>query len=104
MRIYDPLIWWYRSHSDTACAQGWDLFECTSEDHSPIELQRVDEGATDGSHPFEADVDAWTFVVTRAQAGDIACASALHLLALEAPEEWADIMGYWRVASGLVVV
>jgi len=78
----DPFVDWHRRYGDHADAQGWSLFECTSDDHAPIELQRDDEMAI-----FDNDEQAWRFVVRNAQAGDLACATALHVLAACSPQE-----------------
>lgn len=83
----DPFIDWHRMYGDHADGQGWSLFECTSDDHAPIELQRSDEMAI-----FDDDPQAWRFVVRNAQAGDLACATALHVLAVESPTEHAAII------------
>lgn len=85
----DPLVDWHRIHGDAAHEQGWSLFECTAHDHAPIELQRDDEAAV-----FEDDEGAWKWVVWAAQRGDLACATALHILAVESPDEHAAIMDY----------
>lgn len=85
----DPLVDWHRMYGDAADEQGWSLFECAADDHAPIELQRSDDQAIFGSDPA-----AWEHVVRRAQAGDLACATALHVLAVDSPDEWAAIMDY----------
>ena len=36
---------------------------------------------------FDNDEQAWRFVVRNAQAGDLACATALHVLAACSPQE-----------------
>lgn len=87
----DPLVDWHRIHGDAAHEQGWSLFECTARDHAPIELQR-----DDGLAYFVSDEAAWIFVVAAAQRGDLACATALHVLASESPREHADIMNATR--------
>lgn len=105
MSYYDPLCDWEDAHHATAQRQGWGLFETfsrvvcavrsrhlvVSDGHPPIELQRDDD-----LDLFDNDEGAWLHVVRTAQAGDIACASALHLLAVESPDEHHAIMDHWR--------
>lgn len=91
MSYYDPLCDWEDAHHATAQRQGWGLFETLSDGHPPIELQRDDD-----LDLFDNDEGAWLHVVRTAQAGDIACASALHLLAVESPDEHHAIMDHRR--------
>lgn len=85
----DPFVDWYRRYGDRATDQGWGLFECNSDGHPPIELQRDDEMAI-----FDDDSQAWRFVMRNAQAGDLACATALHVLAACSPPEHALIVAH----------
>lgn len=87
----DPLVDWWRLYGDAAEAQGWSLFECSGDGRPPIELERVDEMGI-----FDDDQQAWRFVVRNAQAGDLACATALHVLARESPTEHAAIIAHHR--------
>lgn len=87
----DALLQWEDVYGDEADRQGWGLFECSDHNHAPIELQTVDEYEV-----FKTDEAAWSWVVTAAQRGDLACATALHVLAAEAPEEHANIMYHTR--------
>lgn len=89
---------WFRSiHADEYPLESrkWDLFECAGSDHPPIELQRIDAYTVEEGG-FESDPDAWEHVVRSAQRGDITCAAALHLLAVESPDEHHAIMDHRR--------
>lgn len=87
MTRFDPLLAWTETHGTTAWEQGWGLFEPIGPNHWPIELQADDELMV-----FERDLDAWHYVVRSAAAGDVACASALHLLHAESRGEWSTII------------
>ena len=89
LEVFDPLLSWDATHGQRAYDQGWGLFTTLDADHSPIELQR-----DDGMGIFDSDEQAWRFVVRNAQAGDLACATALHVLAVESPAEHAAIIAH----------
>lgn len=84
---HDPLLEWEMTHGQRAYAQGWGLFECESASHPPVELQ-----CDDGMSIFDNDAQAWRFVLRNARAGDLACATALHVLAVISPTEHAAIL------------
>ena len=85
--VFDPLLSWEAAHGQRAYDQGWGLFTTLDADHSPVELQ-----CDDGMSIFDTDAQAWRFVLRNARAGDLACATALHVLAVISPDEHAAIL------------
>lgn len=87
VEVFGTLIEWEITHGQRAQDQGWGLFECDDLRHPPVELQ-----CDDGMGIFDTDEQAWRFVVRNARAGDLACATALHVLAVISPDEHAAIL------------
>jgi hypothetical protein len=85
------MIDWTNADRAAVEAEGWDIFETTSEGHAPFEIERIDEAAV-----FPSDDEAWLHVCAQAKrpiAGR-RHRKALAFLAAHAPEEYEAIRTY----------
>ena len=80
---------WTNKDDEDALKQGWDLFTVYGSEHvddGTVQLQKHDEVEV-----FKTDPEAWVFVWTQANQGNVLARKALSFLLDHNPKEYLEI-------------